>query len=157
MAPTSPKQQAAGHLPGYLPPADLPTAQRCRTPTVASAGIVLERHESAMSTARQYVTAALAGALDSPVFYRLGEFGPDAGYTVFLPASAARVCRVHGTVVLPPAVQFLVPAPDRLEPTTEAPWWMAPFDGLGTLCTPALLASLLARSATVVGREDGRA
>ncbi|MBM9506757.1 hypothetical protein [Actinacidiphila acididurans] len=156
MAPTFPKQQVAGHLPGYLPPADLPTVPHRRTPTAASADIVLERHESVVGTARQYVTAA-PGASDGPVFHRPGEFGPGAGYTVLLPASAARIWWVHGTVVLPPAVRFVIPTPDRLEPTMEAPWWVVPLDGPDRLCTSALLASLLARPTTAVGGEDSHA
>jgi hypothetical protein len=159
MAPTSPKKQAAGHLPGYLPPADLPTAPLCRTPTVACAGIVLERHESTTSTARQYVTTALAGSLGGPACYRPGECGRDAGYTTFLPASAARVWQVHGTVVLQPTAVRLVAAPDHLdlESMTGASWQVAPSESPGTLRPPALLAWLLARSAIAAGGECGRA
>lgn len=92
--------------------------------------------------------------LDGPVFYRQGEFGPEAGYTVLLPGSAARIWRVRGTVVASPAALLLVPAPDRREPAADSPWWVVPPDRAGTLCTPALLASLLART-TAGGPEGG--
>lgn len=99
---------------------------------------------------------ALAGALDGAVFYREMEFGPVGGYTVFLPPSAAETWRVRGTVVLPPAALFLVPAPDRCEPATGAHWWVVPLDGPEPMCSPALLASLLAR-AVVPGGEAAHA
>jgi hypothetical protein len=99
----------------------------------------------------------LAGVLDGPVFYREQEFGPEAGYTVLLPASAAGAWRERGTSVLPQAAQLLVPAPDRLEPSVEAPWWVVPLGGPGTLCSPARLASLLGRPATPDPREDADA
>jgi hypothetical protein len=89
----------------------------------------------------------LASELDGPVFYRQGEFGPEGGYTVLLPPSAAGIWRVRGTVVLRQEALVLVPAPDRLEPAEEVPWWVVAPDALGRLCTPALLASLLARVA----------
>ncbi|WP_225846876.1 LarC family nickel insertion protein [Streptomyces sp. HPF1205] len=89
------------------------------------------------------------------MFYRLNEFGPEAGYTVLLPTSASRVWRVRGTVVVPQVALVLVPAPDRCELAEDGPWWVVPPDGAGTLCTPALLASLLARWTALEG--DSRA
>jgi hypothetical protein len=113
-------------------------------------------HEAVGRPGPQECASLLAAELDGPVFYRLGEFGPDAGYTVLLPASAARIWRVRGTVVLHSAALFLVPAPDRCEPAADAPWWVVPPGRLGTLCTPTLLASLLART-VAVGGEDAHA
>jgi hypothetical protein len=105
-------------------------------------------HEAVGRPGPQECAPLLAAELDGPVFYRLGEFGPDAGYTVLLPASATRTWRVSGTGVLPPAALLLVPAPDKCEPTADTPWWVVPPDGSGTLCTSAFLASLLARQTT---------
>lgn len=97
----------------------------------------------------------LTGALVGPVFYRAGEFGAEAGYTVLLPASAASIWRVRGTVVVSASAQLLVPAPNRLEPTPAAPWWVVPPDGPGALCAPALLASLLARGEAATSAGEG--
>lgn len=62
-----------------------------------------------------------------------------------------------GTVVLPPAALLLVPAPDRCEAAADTPWWVVPPDGSGTLCTPAFLASLLARRTTSGAEGDAHA
>jgi hypothetical protein len=99
----------------------------------------------------------LAEALDGPVFCRTGVFGREPAYTVLLPASAARVWRVPGTVVHPPRAQLLVPAPGRCEPAGEGPWWVVPFDGPGLLCTPALLAAFLSRPSAPRDGEGGDA
>lgn len=93
----------------------------------------------------------LAAELDGPVFYLPAAFGRDGGYTVLLPASAARIWRVRGTVVSPQNALLRVPAPDRCQPTVDTPWWVVPIDGPGALCAPALLVSLLARSDTAAG------
>lgn len=105
-------------------------------------------HEAVGRPGPQECAPLIATELNGPVFYRLGEFGPDAGYTVLLPASATRIWRVGGTVVLPPAALLLVPAPNRCEPAADSPWWVVPPDGSGTLCTPEFLALLLARRTT---------
>lgn len=111
-------------------------------------------HEAVGSLSPQECGPVLHTELDGPVFYREQEFGPEAGYTVLLPGSASRMWRVPGTVVFSPAALLLVPAPDRREPTADCPWWVVPPDGTGTLCTPGLLASLLART-TACGPEGG--
>jgi hypothetical protein len=124
------------------------------TAVTLSAGLI---HQAVGKPGPVECAPALAGALDGPVFYRSNEFGPEAGYTVLLPASAARTWRVRGTVVLPSAALLLVPAPDRCEPVTGAPWWVVPLDVPGTLCSPGLLASLLSGAAGLTGEEAAHA
>lgn len=124
------------------------------TAITIQAGLI---HRAVGKPAPEQSAPALAGALDGPVFYRLNEFGPDAGYTVLVPASAARIWRVPGTVVLPAAALLLVPAPGRCEAAADTPWWVVPLDGPGTLCTPTLLASLLARRTAAVGGGNAHA
>jgi hypothetical protein len=102
-------------------------------------------HQAVGRPGPQECAPLLASELDGPVLYRQTEFGPEGGYTVLLPPSAAGIWRVTGTVVLPQKALLPVPAPDRLDPTEEPPWWVVAPDALGRLCTPALLASLLAR------------
>lgn len=97
----------------------------------------------------------LGSVLDGPVFYQERQFGPEGGYTVLLPASAAGIWRVRGTVVLPSHALVLVPAPDQCAPVADFPWWVVPLDGPGMLCTPALLASLLARGVVAAGARGG--
>jgi hypothetical protein len=110
-------------------------------------------HRAVGKPGPQECAQVLAGLLDGPVFYRIGEFGPDGGYTVLLPASAMGIWRVRGTVVLPPNAQFLVPAPHRQEPAADSPWWVVTPSGPDGLCTPALLASLLARRTAATGGQ----
>ncbi|MEE4543690.1 hypothetical protein V2S66_17140 [Streptomyces sp. V4-01] len=93
----------------------------------------------------------LPEVLDGPVFHQERVFGRQAAYTVLLPGSAARRWRVPGTVVHPPAAQLLVPAPDRVQPVTDGPWWVVPFEGPGLLCTPAVLAGFLSGAHTPGG------
>jgi hypothetical protein len=114
-------------------------------------------HQAVGRPGPQECAPLLMTELDGPAFYRLNEFGPDAGYTVLLPASAAGNWRVRGTVVLSSTAQLLIPAPDRLEPVGDAPWWVVPPDRPGSLCTPALLASLLARRGAPAGGEGDHA
>lgn len=127
---------------------------RLFTAVVVSASLM---HEAVGRPGPQECAPLLASELDGPVFYRLNEFGPDAGYTVLLPASAAQVWRVRGTVVLPPDALLPVPAPERYVPAADAPWWVVPLDGPCTLCTPALLASLLARRSAPRAQGDAHA
>lgn len=120
---------------------------------IVRAGVM---HEAVGEPGPERSVAALTDALDGPVFYRRGEFGPEAAYTVLLPASAARIWQVPDTVVLPPRALLLVPAPDRSTPNSEdPPWWVVPPDSSGSLCTPALLASLLSRRTAPV--DEGAA
>jgi hypothetical protein len=112
-------------------------------------------HQAVGRPGPQECAQVLGSFLDGPVFHRPVEFGPEGGYTVLLPASAAGIWRVAVTVVLPRAAQFLLPAPDRLEPAGDAPWWGVPPAGPDALCTPALLASFLALRIGAEGGQEG--
>ncbi|MFJ6659650.1 hypothetical protein ACIQNG_25350 [Streptomyces sp. NPDC091377] len=86
----------------------------------------------------------LGETLDGPVFYREQVVRYESGYTALLPSSVAQNWRVPSTVVHPSRALLLVPAPDRCEPVDGEPWWAVPLDGPGQLCTPRLLALLVA-------------
>jgi hypothetical protein len=120
------------------------------TPVTVQAGMV---HLAVGKYDPRQCAPLLTSALDGPVFYQPRAFGDRAGYVVLLPVSARHTWRVRGTVVLPSRGQLLVPAPDRVEPSGENPWWVVPVDEQGTLCSPELLASLLAPRTPLVRRE----
>lgn len=90
-----------------------------------------------------------------PLFYEPEGFGREGTYVALVPASAALVWRVPGTVVHTPRALLLVPAPDRCAPGDGRPWWVVPLDGPGTLCSLGLLASLVAIGRKRVRRSGG--
>ncbi|MGP3691290.1 hypothetical protein ACTVZO_42650 [Streptomyces sp. IBSNAI002] len=113
-------------------------------------------HTAAQGNSPQACAGRIAEVLEGPVFYDPSAFRQGGGYTVLLPASAALLWRVPGTVLHPSRRLLLVPAPDRCEPVDGRPWWVVPLERPGMLCAPqpvACFAALGRRRLGPVGSE----
>lgn len=133
----------------FAPPM-VPSALTTGSERRLSAGLV---HAATRKPGPREYAPLLGSVLAGPVFYQGDQLGPEGGYTVLLPVSAAGAWRVRGTVVLPSHALVLIPVPGRYTPVTDGPWWVVPPAGPDKLCSPARLALLLDRVSVPTSEE----